>query len=122
MAHDHYVVNLDKQEYLVPAQLGDEPGLTTFVMETGGIMTALAILLAVSNGRGGGDLNCDNAEVSGLIGSWGGDHIEITERVSADWTDLSPACRQLIESDGYLSFVPRDADHPEGTWTRLERY
>jgi hypothetical protein len=122
MAHDHYVVNLDKQEYLVPAQLGDEPGLMTFTMETGGIMTALAILLAVSNGRGGGDLNCDDAEVSDLIGSWGGDHIEITERVAAGWTDLSPATRKLIAADGYFSFAPRDADHPEGVWTRLTRY
>ena len=58
MGQYHLTVNLDKREYLSPHALGDglklvEQGLSG----PGGIPTALHVLLAVSNGRGGGDYN-----------------------------------------------------------------
>lgn len=58
MGQYHITVNLDKREYLNPHELGDglklvEQGLSG----PGGIPTAIHVLLAVSNGRGGGDYN-----------------------------------------------------------------
>lgn len=79
----HYVVNADKREYLMPHRLGDGLKLMEFGNSAGGVMTGLAILLAVSNGRGGGDL----LHESELIGSWGGDRIAIVGDYAED-TDL----------------------------------
>jgi hypothetical protein len=52
----HYVVNLDKREFLHPHRFGDGLKLMEFGCSTEGTLTGLAILLACSNGRGGGDL------------------------------------------------------------------
>jgi len=118
MSHLHYVVNLDKQEYLDPTKMGDQTDLTPIVGETGGVMTALVILLAVSNGRGGGDLNCNDKTVSDLVGSWGGNHITITDELPAGFRDLSAQARALVASDGYIIFTP--ADETETAWTRRD--
>jgi hypothetical protein len=73
MGQYHLVVNADKRQFLHAHRLGDGLKLMEFGNSAGGVMTALAILLAVSNGRGGGDLNSE----SEIIGSWGGDRIAI---------------------------------------------
>lgn len=73
MGQYHLVVNADKRQFLHPHQLGDGLKLMEFGNSAGGTLTGLAILLAVSNGRGGGDLNFE----SEVIGSWGGDRIAI---------------------------------------------
>lgn len=67
-------MNLDRREYLHPHELGDgfklvEQGLSG----SGGITTALHVLLAVSSGRGGGDYEAHN----NVVGRWGGDRIAI---------------------------------------------
>src|SRR5262245_39522821 len=77
MGQYHYVVNADKREFLMPHELGDGLKLMEFGNSAGGVMTGLAILLAVANGRGGGDLHADGHEFESLIGSWGGDRIAI---------------------------------------------
>jgi len=128
MGQYHVVVNLDKHEYLFPHRLGDGLKLMEFGNSAGGVMTALAILLAVSNGRGGGDLDAE----SPLIGSWGGDRIAIVgdyaeatdlapeheaetifarcgeddpyEGTHPRFIDISGAMRSLIESDGLYTF------------------
>jgi hypothetical protein len=69
----HYVVNLDRREFLHPHQLGDGLKLMEFANSIGGTTTALCILLARSNGRGGGDLHYDST----WIGAWGNNRITI---------------------------------------------
>ena len=127
MGQYHKVVNLDKKQYLHPHQLGDGLKLMEFGESSGGVMTALAILLALSNGRGGGDFN--GAE-SPLVGSWGGDRIVIIGDYGEDtdlpaeheagslylrcgdvedggdpsFTNISAEMRALIESEGYYQF------------------
>lgn len=73
MGQYYMTVNLDKKEYLYPHKLGDGLKLMEFACSTLGTMTALALLLADGNGRGGGDMHSN----SPLIGSWAGDRIVI---------------------------------------------
>lgn len=89
MGQYHYVVNLDKKQFLHPHRFGDGLKLMEFGQSGGGTMTALAILLGVSSregGRGGGDFRLDR---EGIVGSWGGDRIAIVgDYAEAD--DLAP--------------------------------
>jgi hypothetical protein len=133
MGQYHYTVNLDKREFLHPHKLGDGLKLMEFGNSAGGTMTGLAILLACSNGRGGGDLHTE----SPLIGSWAGDRIAIigdyaepddfpgfeddspwSEDHADSWTDISVAVRELIEADGIFAF-----ENLERGWvTRVEKF
>jgi hypothetical protein len=63
MGQYHMVVNLDRGEYLFPHHLGDGLKLLEFGCG-GGTMTALAVLLAVDNGRGLGDLHAVTPDTS----------------------------------------------------------
>lgn len=67
------IVNVKKRQYLNPHMFNDGLKLMEFGMSGGGTMTALAVLLADGNGRGGGDLNSENP----IVGSWAGDQIVI---------------------------------------------
>lgn len=74
MGQYHIPVNLDKREFIDPHTLGNglklwEQGASQF-----GVTAALHALLAVSNGRGGGDYVDGHEE---FIGRWGGDRIAI---------------------------------------------
>jgi len=112
MGQYHILVNLDKREYVNPHMLGAGLKLWEQLMtpQYGG---ALVALLAVSNGRGGGDL-----ERSPLVGRWGGDRIaivgdyaedgdlapehkasEIYDRHEEEWTDISSEIAGLIERE-----------------------
>ena len=73
MGQYYKICNLDQKEYLHPHKFGDGMKLLEFGCSSSGTMTALAVLLAEGNGRGGGDLNYDHP----LIGSWAGDRIVI---------------------------------------------
>lgn len=73
MGQYYLTVNLDKREYLDPHKLGDGLKLLEFGTSSNGTLTALAILLADGNNRGGGDLRSDHP----IIGSWAGDRIVI---------------------------------------------
>jgi hypothetical protein len=75
MGQYYAAVNLDKKQYLYPHDCGDGAKLMEFVCSSIGMMSALAILLADGNGRGGGDLRATDPQ--GLIGSWAGDRIVI---------------------------------------------
>lgn len=78
MGQYHLVVNLDKRQFIHPHQLGDGLKLLEFGCSgEGGVMTALAVLLACSSrqgGRGGGDFTTDREQI---VGSWAGDRIAI---------------------------------------------
>jgi hypothetical protein len=85
MGQYHYTVNLTKRQCLDPHKLGDGMKLVEQCGWTpGGINDALHLLLAVSNGRGGGDF----AEHE-LVGSWGGDRIAVVGDYAEDG-DLLP--------------------------------
>lgn len=73
MGQYYVVANLDKKQYLNPHRFGEGIKLLEFGADAGGTMTGLAILLASSNGRGGGDLRSD----SPVVGTWAGDRIVI---------------------------------------------
>ena len=82
MGQYHMPCNLDKREFLNPHVLGDGLKLLEFACSAEGTMTGLALLLAVSNGRGGGDLQVANNERANLleshiIGRWAGDRLAI---------------------------------------------
>ena len=139
MGQYHVVVNLDKKQFIHPHQLGDGLKLMEFANSAGGVMTGLAILLAVSNGRGGGDLQSE----SEMIGSWGGDRIAIVGDYAEDkdlpaefeaskiwerchgadygiepqYRDITADVRRLIEADGIYSFGTGD-----GWITRTSRF
>ena len=72
MGQYHFPVNLTKKQYLHPHRLGK---LMEFISAQDGIPQAMILLLACSNGRGGGDFRGEDPE--GLIGSWAGDQIAI---------------------------------------------
>jgi hypothetical protein len=72
MGQYHYVVNVTKKQFLHPHKLGDGLKLMEFG-SGGGTMTALAVLLAKDNGKGGGDFHHEDP----LVGSWAGDSIII---------------------------------------------
>ena len=79
MGQYYYIINLDKKQYLDPHRFGNGLKLLEFSCYGTGVMTGLAVLLSDGNGRGGGDLFCDDP----IIGSWAGDQIV----VAGDYAD-----------------------------------
>lgn len=111
MGQYHMIVNLDKHEFLMPHKLGSGLKLWEQLANTSpGVGAALIALLAVSNGRGGGDLddsyNYDGA--TGVIGRWGGDRIAIVGDYAENY-DLDHAV-----------FGPGDPE-PESIYARTDR-
>jgi hypothetical protein len=123
MGQYHYICNLDKREYLDPHQFGDGLKLMEFGCSMGGTMTALAILLASANGRGGGDLRLEEDNpLEEIVGSWAGDRIAIIGdyfdegdvpgwdmddnpwKAPEGWAEISAPMRELIEGDGFYKF------------------
>ena len=111
MGQYHLTVNLDKKEYLNPHKVGDGLKLVEQIESTAGIGSALIILCACSNGRGGGDIKGDN----NVIGRWAGDRIaiigdytedgdipgvdtvSIKENLEKTYMDISDLVRPIIE-------------------------
>src|SRR5437763_1139325 len=117
MGQYYLIVNIDKKQYLHPHRCGDGLQLLEFGCSAGGTLTALAILLADGNNRGGGDLRSDHA----IIGTWAGDRIVIAGdyadegkftgdpqrnlyRVADDeYEDISRQALRAMADDGYLA-------------------
>jgi hypothetical protein len=74
MGQFHKILNLDKREFLHPHCFNDGLKLLEFGASGDGTMLALAVLLANSRNRGGGDLRSDDET---LYGRWAGDRIVI---------------------------------------------
>lgn len=91
MGQYHCIVNLDKHEFLNPWDMGEGAKLLEWGYGSGTMLTALAILLAVSNGRGGGDYhpNEQDESLSEWVGRWGGDRIAVIGDYAEDG-DLAP--------------------------------
>ena len=56
MGQYYVIANITKKEYINPSHLGSGVKLMEFAMDGQSAMTGLAILLASSNGQGGGDI------------------------------------------------------------------
>lgn len=108
MGQYHLVVNLDKQECVHPHKLGCGLKLWEQMANHPGTGVALLILLAVSNGRGGGDISGP----SSVIGRWGGDRIavigdyaeagDVPQGCSIQWddyTDITHLVTPIIEQE-----------------------
>jgi hypothetical protein len=113
MGQYHYVVNLDKREYLNPHDLGFGLKLWEQIPWEYSPMTVLGLLLAVSNGRGGGDFSYrygDNKDLSDqaekFIGRWGGDRIAII----GDYAEPGDLAPELVADSIYaLCHEPGEA-------------
>jgi hypothetical protein len=114
-------------EYLNPHRLGDGLKLWEQGASQGGTLNALHALLAVSNGRGGGDYITGHED---FVGRWGGDRIAIVgdyaepgdlpshdgaeflyERCNAGrngWTDISDLAREFLSEQWELEFSERE--------------
>jgi len=88
MGQYYKIVNIDKQEYISPSDFGSGVKLMEFAYpgKPSMALSALAILLADGNNRGGGDLRSDNS----VIGSWKYDRIA----VAGDYADPHPECQE----------------------------
>lgn len=71
MGQYYKIVNTTKRQYLDPSAFGDGLKLMAFANSESGVMSALALLLAQGNGKGGGDFR----GIDKMIGSWAGDSI-----------------------------------------------
>jgi len=128
MGQYHYVINRTKKQFLHPHRLGDGLKLMEFVGSRDGTISALALLLACSNGRGGGDFRGEDPD--GLVGSWAGDSIAIVGDyfraedmpdypLDLDWEDhfedISPRIRKVMEGSGMFQMTRSWAfeDNPE---------
>ena len=113
-----FIANLDKKEALSPATFGDDPRWDSFIADYGGgVMTALAVLLACSNGRGGGDARADLGD---WAGRWAGDHIGILPYggANADFDDISRVVRDAMVASDEGTYE----DNDDGTVTRTSRW
>jgi hypothetical protein len=117
MGQYYLVVNIDKKQYLDPHRCGDGLKLLEFGCSANGTLTALAVLLADGNGRGGGDLRSQHP----IIGTWAGDRIVVAgdyadhgrfvpdktrnlyELAREYFDDLSRPALRAMADDGYLA-------------------
>lgn len=121
------VVNLDRAEKIDPAAFGDSrsPGRFAVADEAGGTLAALAVLLAVSSGRGGGDFHGD----SPLVGSWGGQRIGLLDPAdAAGYVDISVRMRDALAAagegiyrDGPDGKIQRGDPWASDPWEHLDR-
>ena len=85
MGQYYVIANIDKKEYINPSHLGSGIKLMEFAMDGQSAMTGLAVLLASSNGKGGGDLHVPaGSESAHIPGRWAGDRIV----VAGDYDDV----------------------------------
>ena len=94
MGQYHKVYNIDKKEYIEPHEINNGLKLVEQIGFEESTSTALFLLLANSNGRGGGDVE-DHA----LIGSWAGDRIVIQGDYAEEGDTGFISDREI---DGYL--------------------
>ncbi len=89
MGQYHILVNLTKKQFIHPHQIGNGLKLREQIGDYS-TATALAMLIAASSGRGGGDFQ-DNP----LVGSWAGDQIAFIGDYALK-TDLKGVNAKLI--------------------------
>ncbi|MEJ7648663.1 MAG: hypothetical protein WKF57_06480 [Nakamurella sp.] len=90
-----FVVNTDTGEYLDPAAFECGRNFPAIALSGDSVMTALMILLAVSNERGGVWIEPGHPSKH-LIGTWGGSRITIDALDVAGMTDISAQILELM--------------------------
>lgn len=111
MGQYHLTVNIDKRQYLHPHKFGEGLKLREFSIKSN-LGEALIVLLASSNGQGGGDLDTENLdkEEIDLIGSWAGDRIVVVgdydERFRFVPEEFQGALCKNGTKFGYNEFAP----------------
>jgi hypothetical protein len=134
MGQYHVIVNLDKKECIWSHGLGAGLKLWEQLANHPSTQEALLVLLACSNGRGGGDLGVNDP--NRVIGRWAGDRIavvgdyaeftDLPEQFMADtiygechenedgtprsYRDITKLVRPIIERELGGHFVPPDYD------------
>jgi len=81
-----FIVNHSKRQMIDPVAFGCGRNLPSIALISCGVMMALLFLLAVSNGRGGGDFPVTTEHT--YVGSWGGCSIAIDQAVDG-YRDIS---------------------------------
>lgn len=99
MGQYHKCYNVDKKEYIHPHRIDNGLKLLEQVGWEKSTATALFLLVANSNGRGGGD-----AKDHPMIGRWAGDRI----LVQGDYADSN--CNGYLTEDELMGFVDISAD------------
>lgn len=107
-------VNIDKRQYLNPHKFGAGLKLMEFSGQGDAIGQALLILLAHSNGRGGGDLDVHDAKLTKaekeLVGSWAGDRIVVAGDYDDPWLFVPEELRgKEFQSMEYVRGGPSNA-------------
>ena len=116
MGQYYKIVNVDKRQYLNPHAFGCGLKLMEFSCSQFGPQQALCILLAHSNGRGGGDLHTDNLSEPerALIGSWAGDRIVVAGDYDDNGLFIPPDLHgKEYEEESSRGYVP-DHLNPDG--------
>lgn len=143
MGQYHILVNLSNKQFVHPHRIGNGLKLREQIGSSYSTATVLTMLLAASNGRGGGDFHSD----SPLIGSWAGcrvafigdyaekgdipktDAVKIYDDICGcdgpenGWEDISAEVRHMMgqefdihytgEPDGWLDIKQGLAPEPE---------
>ena len=90
MSQYHYIVNLNKREYINPHKLGVGLKACEQFASPAGTPQALFILTLCSNGRGGGDLLETRGFEERVIGRWAGDRIAVVGDCAEDYDIKAP--------------------------------
>jgi len=100
MGQYHKVYNVDKREYIEPHEINNGLKLVEQIGYEHSTSTALFLLLANSNGRGGGDV-----EDHKFIGRWAGDRIV----VQGDYAEAGDK-GYIYNPEQYIN-ISSDIDH-----------
>jgi hypothetical protein len=76
MGQYYVIANLDKREFISPSSFLDGVKLMEFSLSGNGVLSGLSVLLASSNGEGGGDLDVESSW-DDIPGRWAGDRIVV---------------------------------------------
>lgn len=98
MGQYHLTVNLDKREFLYPHDLGDGLKLWEQGASSSGTLAALQMLLAVSNGRGGGDYDLPSYDPDAIRES-PARFVEVRERPAVEFFGRWAGDRVVVIGD-----------------------
>ena len=118
MGQYHYLVNLDKKQFVHPHQIGNGLKLREQAGWDYSTATALVMLLAASSrdgGRGNGDFRAEHS----LVGSWAGDRIAfVGDYAEAEDIPGSDAPRIYAVCSGEAKAGTNGEQPPDG-WTNI---
>ena len=118
MGQYHYLINLDKKQFVHPHQIGNGFKLKEQVGWNYSTATVLVMLLAASSrdgGRGGGDFHAPHP----LIGAWAGDRIAFVGDY-AEPEDISGSdARQVYAACSQTAKAEVDGGNHSNGWTNI---